>query len=168
MKRTGKLIGRLGAAALYCLVSSRAFAGIADSPLPVLDPGKKTHHVYSVAGLISQGGLGTFFSCTSTDTATMRVGVEVFYASGGAAGNDPVATSLSIAPGASVIFGTQNAVGIVVYSDLAAGALSQGSARILSTSTKLICTAYIADRLNSPPAAGWQLNVIKKKAQKGD
>ena len=154
---------------LALLASSRPVgAGIADSPLPVLVAGETTLHLYSVTGLISGvGGLGTFFSCTSTDTASMQVGVEVFFAPGGAPANDAVATSLAVAPGATVIFGTSAAVRIVIYSNLGAGILSQGSARILATSRKLICTAYIADASNAPPASSWHLNVIKKKTQKG-
>ncbi len=80
-----------------------ARAGIADSPLPVLIAGETTLHLYSVPGLIDGGGLGTFFSCTSTDTATMQVGVEVFAAPGGAPANDAVATSLTVAPGVWVL-----------------------------------------------------------------
>jgi hypothetical protein len=77
-----------------------------------------------------------------------------------------VATSLSVAPGATVTFGTTSAVGIVINSNLGV-ALSQGSARILATSRKLICTAYLADLGNAPPTSSWHLNVIKKKTQKG-
>jgi hypothetical protein len=156
------------AMALGCLISSTALAGIADSPLPVLLAGKKTIHVYSVPGLQSTGVLSTFFSCTSTDTATMQVGVETFPFPGGGPSNDPVATSLSVDPGATVIFGTSSAVGISVYSNLSPGFLSQGSARILATSRKLICTAYIADPGNAPPTSGWQLTIVKQKTQKGD
>jgi hypothetical protein len=54
------------------LLTGHAIAGIADSPLPVLLPGSTTLHVYSVLGVIGAGGgLGTYFSCTSTDTATI-------------------------------------------------------------------------------------------------
>ena len=150
------------------ILTTPALAGIADSPLPVLTAGETTLHLYSVPGLISGTGLGTFFSCTSTDTATMQVGVEVFFSAGGAPVNDAVATSLSVGPGATVIFGTSAAVGIPIYSSLGAGGLSQASARILATSRKLICTAYIADLGNAPPTSSWQLNVVKKKTQKGD
>src|SRR5437762_12641355 len=82
-----------------------AFAGIADTPLPVLQAGATTLHLYSVPGVIAGGGLDTFFSCTSTDSATVQVGVELFSSAGGAPVNDAVATSLSVAPGATVIFG---------------------------------------------------------------
>src|SRR5438876_9021359 len=89
---------------LLCAVPARA--GIADSPLPVLTAGATTFHLYSVPGVINGGGLATFFSCTSTDMATMQVGVETFNFAGGAASNDAAASSLSVAPGATVAFGT--------------------------------------------------------------
>jgi len=96
----------VGFAALCATWTAPAAAGIADSPLPVLSAGATTFHLYSVPGVISSGGLRTYFSCTSTDTATMRVGVELFDALGGAPANDDAATSLSVIAGATVIFGT--------------------------------------------------------------
>src|SRR3989442_10235721 len=56
------------------LAATTALAGIADSPLPVLSAGATTFHLYSVPGVISSGGLRTYFSCTSTHTATMQAG----------------------------------------------------------------------------------------------
>lgn len=150
------------------LLAPAAHAGIADSPLPVLEAGKTTYHLYSVPGVTQNGALSTFFSCTSTDTATMRVGVEAFGLAGGAPINDPVAASLSVVPGGTVTFGCSGAVGIGIDSNLACGGLGRGSARILATSKKLVCTAYIADISNDPVTSAWQLNIIKKKTQKGD
>lgn len=96
----------------------------------------------------------------------MQVGVELFSPAGGAAVNDPVASSLSVAPGATVMFGTATAVGISISSDLAGGPGSKGSARILATSKKLACTAFIADRLNAPPTSMTYLTIIAKTKQK--
>src|SRR5260221_470 len=96
-------------------VTPSAHAGIADSPLPVLVAGETTLHLYSVPGVIDSSGLGTFFSCTSLeDTATVQVGIEIFLAIGGPPSNDAAATSLSLPPGATRIFGTGVAVGISV------------------------------------------------------
>jgi hypothetical protein len=153
------------AATLLLASTAPAFAGIADSPLPVLMAGKKTLHLYSVPGIIAGGGLGTFFSCTSTDTAAMQVGVELFAFPGGGPFNDAAATSLSVAPGATVIFGTSSAVGISVSSSVG-GSFSKGSARILATSKKLVCTAFVADPGNAPPTSAWQLTIIAKLTQK--
>ncbi|MCK6554657.1 hypothetical protein L6Q96_08785 [Candidatus Binatia bacterium] len=149
------------------LTAVSTWAGIADSPLPVLEAGKTTHHVYSVPGVQQNGALGTFFSCTSTDTATMQVSVEGFGSAGGGPETDAVANSLAVAPGATVTFATQSAVGIGV--NMIIGFTSaRGSARILATSKKLACTAFVADRSNDPATTSWQLNIIKKKTQKGD
>src|SRR5205814_9615357 len=93
------------------LAATTELAGIADSPLPVLTAGATTLHLYSVPGVISGGGLRTYFSCTSTDTATMQVGVELFGFAGGGSINDAVATSLSVIAGGTVIFGTGAAAG---------------------------------------------------------
>src|SRR5256885_2648971 len=129
-----KTLRRLMVLALS-LAATPALAGIADSPLPVLSAGQTTFHLYSVPGAIAEGGLGTFFSCTSTDTATMQVGVELFGPGGGAPGNDAAATSLSVAPGGTGIFGTGPPAGVSVSFSLG-GLFSKGSARILATSKK--------------------------------
>src|SRR5438552_13411212 len=160
MKALGTLV-----AITTCLAVTPSLAGIADTPLPVLTPGATTLHLYSVPGVIAGGGLATYFSCTSTDTATMQVGVEVFGSAGGAPFNDAAASSLSLAPGATVIFGTGGAAGISISSSLGGG-FSKGSARILATSKKLACTAFLADDGNAPPTSMAQLTIIAKLKQK--
>jgi hypothetical protein len=124
--------------------------------------------VFSVPGVISSGGVETFFSCTSLDAASVTVGLEVFGSSGGAAITDPVATSLAVAPGATVTFGCGAAAGISINSNLGCGPISKGSARILATSKRLLCTAWVADPANAPPTTSWQLNIVAKTKQKGD
>lgn len=144
-----------------------AFAGVADSPLPVLEAGKTTYHVYTVPGAMD-AALATYFACTSLETtATIRVGVELFFGGGGAPANDATATSLLVAPGGTVRFGTQNAAGFLINSDLGRVATNFVSARILATSKKLACTAFVADPINAPPTSMVQLTIIKK-TQKGD
>jgi hypothetical protein len=150
------------------IAASPALAGIADSPLPVLEAGKTTFHLYSVPGIINNGLLTTLFSCTSTDTADMRVGVESFGSAGGSPSNDPVAASFSVLPGGTVTFGCVSAASIAVNSVLSCGPLSRGSARILATSRKLICTAYIVDPGNVPPTSAWQLTIVKGTSQQGE
>jgi len=143
-----------------------SFAGIADSPLPVLVAGQTTQLLYSVPGVMSLGCLSTFFSCTSTDTAAVQVGVEVFGPPGGGPANDTVAASLSVAPGATVMFGTSAAASFSIDSNLGAGFISKGSARVLATSKKLSCTAFVADTGNAPPTSMAQLTIIAKLKQK--
>jgi len=163
MRRTLSAVG-LGALCLTWAASAQS--GIADSPLPVLTTGATTYHLYSVPGVIDAGGLGTYFSCTSTDAATMQVGVELFASPGGAPSNDAAATSLSVGPGATVMFGTGSAAGLSISSNLAGGGMSKGSARILATSKKLVCTAFLADVGNAPPTSMAQLTIIAKLKQK--
>src|SRR5207244_189218 len=125
-----------------------------------------TFHLYSVPGVIANGqGLDTFFSCTSLEqTASMQVGVELFFAGGGAPSNDAAASSLTLAPGATRIFGTGAAVGISINSNL--GGFGSESARILATSKKLACTVFVADNGNIPPTSMVQLTIIAKTKQK--
>ena len=151
---------------LIVATAPTARAGIADSPLPVLVAGQTTLHLYSVPGVIGSSSLQTFFSCTSTDTAPMQVGVEIFPGTGGAPGNDAAATSLNIPAGATRIFGTSSAVGIVIHSNVGGTGSFSGSARILATSKKLACTAFVADNGNDPPTSAWQLTIIAKLKQK--
>jgi hypothetical protein len=159
-------MGQIVITLALCLIATPALAGIADSPLPVLVAGKKTIHVYSVPGVIDNGlGMGTFFACTSTDTAPMQVGIDVFGSFGGGPCNDAVGTSVTVAPGATVTFGTRTTVWIGVVD---VGHCLNGSARILATSRKLACTAYVADAANAPPTTSWQLTIIKKTTQKGE
>ena len=143
------------------LQAAPAHAGIADTPLPVLQAGATTLFLYSVPGVIANGALESFFSCTSTDSTAMQVGVELFGPPGGGPFNDAAATSLSVAPGATVIFGTSAAV-----STNLGGGFSKGSARILATSKKLVCTAFLADPSNAPPTSMAQLTIIAKLKQK--
>jgi hypothetical protein len=152
------------------LCSQMALAGIADSPLPVLEAGKRTYHLYSVSGVIEQGILSTYFACTSTDTAAMRVGVEPFKFLGGTPTNDTLAAeSVTVAPGGTVLFGTRSPVWTAIDVPLTVGGnISRGSARILATSKKLTCTAFVADANNAPPTSAWQLTIIKTTKQKGD
>ena len=161
-----KALGRL-LVLILSLAPTAALPGIADSPLPILSGGATTFHLYSVPGVIAgAGGLGTYFSCTSTDTATMQVGVELFFSAGGAPANDAVATSLSVSPGATVMFGTSAAAGLSINSSLGGGFMSKGSGRILATSKKLACTAFLADVGNAPPTSMAQLTIIAKLKQK--
>jgi hypothetical protein len=150
------------------LAATPAFAGIADSPLPVLEAGKKTYHLYSVPGIVRNGSYEAFFSCTSTDTVPIKVSVETFPNLGGAPANDAVADSLTVAPGATVLFGTSSTDWVVVDSDLNGFPASKSSARIIATSKKLACTAFVAKAINGggdaePP---YPLTIIAKTKQK--
>lgn len=113
-------------------------------------------------------GLGTFFSCTSLEvTAAIQVGVETFIGAGGPPLNDATATSVSINAGRTVSFATDWQLGgIGAAVDLNAAFLGEGSARILATSKKIMCTAFLADKNNFPPTSMTYLTIIAKTKQK--
>src|SRR2546426_8329797 len=139
-----------------------------DSPPPALQ-GQASFHLWSVPGVMGIGVLETFFPCTNTTGAPIRVGIEVFGPAGGAAANDPSATSLNVVAGATVLFGTNGAAGLSVDGTLGAGFISKGSARVLATAKSgIICGAFLADPSNAPPASMTTLMVVKKTKQKGD
>ncbi|HYC54161.1 MAG TPA: hypothetical protein VEL28_04405 [Candidatus Binatia bacterium] len=166
-----KIIRTVIASASLVLLPATAVAGVLDSPLPLLQ-GQKSNHIYSVSGVVSAAGLGTFFSCTNPSTLSVLVSVELFTEGGGDACNDASSVSVSIAPGETVLFSTQNKVQSSFFSTQPLTAvdmfLSLGSARIVSTGKALLCSAFVADVYNSPPMSMTQLNLMAKGKQRGD
>ncbi len=161
---------------LFITGTTAAEAGVVDSPLPNLQTGAVTRHVFTVPGVVKNNHLETEFICTSLETTTsVRVGVEVFAAGGGAPLNN-VAEGVGdgaadVLPGATVTVGTGNTVGIHednVISGLGAGTVKNGSARVVSTSSRITCTVFVADELGDPPASMVGLKVIVKKKQSGE
>jgi len=137
--------------------------------VPLLQ-GQSAVHLFSVSGVTTAGGLGTFFSCTSSSPETVLVSVELFGEEGGAACNDASAVAVSVAPGATVMFATQNVNSAFFTAQLLTPVpvyLGVGSARILSTVKKgLLCTAFLADAYAAPPTSMASLNVVGRKGQK--
>ncbi|MCK6554666.1 hypothetical protein L6Q96_08830 [Candidatus Binatia bacterium] len=164
MKRIASLA--LGSVFAMVLLAGAAHAQI-NSPAPALQ-GQPSYHLYSVPGVVEGGGVDTFFACTNTTSASIRVGIEIFGDFGGAAANNPSASSLEIFPGGSRLFGTGATVWVGVDSNVG-GALGTGSARILATESKgIIWTAFLADPGNAPPTSMAPLTIVKKTKQKGD
>lgn len=122
--------------------------------------------MYAVPGGLNTGALGTFLACTNADTSSATIGVEVFGPAGGGALNNAALTAISVAPGATVLFGTGGAAGISIDSSIGPGLVSKGSARIRATSTRILCTAFAADKGNDPPISSWQLIIVAKTKQK--
>ena len=144
------------------LVASPAAAGIVDTPLPA-----GTKFLYSVPGVMNTPtGFGTFFQCTNADKATVTVGVQVFGPTGGVPLNDFAATSVPVPPGGTVMLGTRdgNAGGFTLDENLALATFPTGSARILATSTKLVCTVFVVDAISF--STGWPLTIVAKTKQK--
>ncbi len=169
MERVAIILRKLTIVVALILVPGVAAGGVADTALPELLPGAKTRHLFSVPGVTDITCFGTYFSCTSLDTSTMQVGVELFGGPGGILpANDAVATSLSVAPGATVVFGTSTPAdpGIGLQSNIGGAAIGSASARVLATSKKLMCTVFITDRCNFPVTFMNHLTIIAKKKQK--
>jgi hypothetical protein len=150
MKRT---IGVL-VALMVVLGAARSEAGITD-PVPA---GFK--YVYTVPGVINNGAVGTAFICTATDNVT--VGVEVFDAAGAA--QNSVGAGITLAGGQSVTLVTQILPNLVGYSNLGIFTSFQGSARIVGSSNKMVCTALLMDTSGNLISS---LPILKKDKQKG-
>jgi hypothetical protein len=169
---------RLGyaAAAAICLCLSPltpglAVAGVADSPVPSFN-GLSARHVFTVPGVIKNNNLETVFICTSLDKTSITVGVEVFAASGGSPLNNVGAGEgvETMAPGVTATFATGATVAF--HEDdilvLPAASLRNGSARIVSTSKRIGCTAFVVDEISDPPSTMAPLKVLSKTKQHGE
>jgi hypothetical protein len=167
MNRSVLIAGAIALLAAPAIVS----AGVIDSPVPDL-AGDPARVAYYVNGVTKNNGLETVFMCTSLDSSgSYEVGVEIFSELGGppsnnAGGGDGVQT---VAAGGSVTIGTGNTVGFhedeVILSVPAN--IRGGSARIISTSRRLMCNALVVEELGSPPATLAPLKTIVKR-QNGD
>ncbi len=154
-------------------LAAPAVAGPADAPLPLIG-GEETRHVFTVPGVIQSSGLATTFVCTlleKTDGASW--GVEIFRGGGGGL----VQNDVSMDNGTRVVgAGDTNAVSTAAIAAVDPGDIITGlgssrantSARIVSTSSKIACSAVVLDPLGDPPSVAWELPVIKRTRQKGD
>ncbi|MFQ5667539.1 MAG: hypothetical protein ACE5I7_14100 [Candidatus Binatia bacterium] len=163
-------------AVLFYFYGGPLSAGVADSPLPTLQTGARTREVFIVPGVVKDNQIETEFSCTSLEKAkTITIAVEVFPATGGSplniAGLPALEGALPVPPGATVTIATGTTVGIhedLLIAGLGPASVRNGSARIVSTSKKIACSAYLVDCLNTPPNSMTALTVIGKTRQKGD
>src|SRR5262245_31886621 len=171
-QRNAKWIGGLSAVGLLARVAS---AGVADTPLPNFsassppgcNPGPcAALAVYYAVGAIKNNGLETDFVCTNTTASVQNIALEVFDETG--ALRNAIATIgqfLNVAAGATVTVGTGGTA--ILHEDQsltlngAGNALQQlrnGSARIVSTSKSISCTALLIDKFHiiQDPALGTQ------------
>lgn len=109
------------------------------------------------------------FFCTSTEpTKSITASVEVFGKLGGVPLNSANADDEGLNPGGTAVWATNPQNTFVQSEDLGfAGVIDHGSARIVSTSTKIVCGAVVVNALSS--ANGMvNLPVVQKLKQKGD
>jgi hypothetical protein len=146
------------ALALLASSLSPASAGIGSSSIPA----PFTQHVYSVPGVISNESFSAYFSCTNSGSQSITVGVEVFGPSGGGSINIAAETAISLAPGATAIFGTTSSASFIVDGILGTGTVTKGSARILATSKKLVCGAFLANPGSGASVSTLSLAIVAK------
>ena len=116
--------------------------------------------------------------CTSLERdRAARIGVEVFGSNGAGPLNDanaetdggPGNGAVDVQAGGTVTIATGSIAGFLQDTTIIfLPGLKSGSARILSTSTKIMCTAFVTDKLSTPPTSMRALPIIKKTSQKGN
>lgn len=169
----GRRLFAAGIAMPFALLwSSVALGGVADSPVPFLN-GSPAKHIYSIPGAIKNNNLETLFICTSVDQSNVTLAVQVFASTGGDPLNDvstgegvetltPGATA-TIATGATVAFHEDDVMG-----SLGAASLRNGSARIIATSKRILCDAFVVDEFGATPVTMAPLKVLQKTKQHGE
>jgi hypothetical protein len=152
--------------------STVALAGVADSPVPFLN-GFSARHVYTIPGAIKNNNLETLFICTSVDQSSVTLAVQVFAATGGDPLNDVAAGEgvETLAPGATTTIATGATVAFHeddLLASLGAASLRNGSARIIATSKRILCDAFVVDEFGSTPVTMAPLKVLSKTKQHGE
>ncbi len=140
-----------------------SFAGVADSPLPVLTPGGPAAlRVFTVPAVMRVGNLETEFTCTSLTTTSFKFAVEVFGPTGGPPLNDVTTGNgtATLTSGATQTIATGSTTGL--HEDVFITGLGtivrNGSARIVSESKAITCTAYVADKFGTMRCGGASTN----------
>ena len=143
---------RAWTAAAALAVASPALAGVIDSPVPTLN-GQAATTVFYVTGVQATAGqqtigwvknLDTIFTCTSLENAaTLTFGVEVFTYTGVEVSTYPA--SLPLNPGETLSISTNPVTGLFSGGliELGGKTVPGGSARIISTSKKIMCSAVL-------------------------
>jgi cysteine-rich repeat protein len=123
--------------------------------LPQFSDGKPATHAALFPGAINRANVETAFFCTSLDSQPIDVGVELLGSSGSAlnaisSGNGAV---LGVAPGETVTIATTGTAALLESTVLVTSPVSQGLARVVSTSAKLVCSAMVLDAGLQPPVS---------------
>ena len=150
-----------------------AAATVVDSPLPVFSNGEQSKHIFSIPGVIHGNQLATAFTCTSLEkTKTVHWGVELFEP----AFSDNPMNDIELDEGVTVLHAgdsdtivTSTIAALGADEQIAASGLHNGAlpGRIVATSTKIMCSAVVMDKVGDPPSAAYRLPLIRKK-QRGD
>jgi len=165
--------------------------GPLNTPLAAFSDAKTGKIIWLVPGVIKHNNMSTDFLCTSLESPGVNVdiGVEVFDLDGTqlnavdgsiaiAGSTCPTGAVVGVAPGNTVTIGLTGTAQLHEDCKIGFGAVAQGSARIVSTSSKIACDAIALDDKHAvadpatcntcPPPVTTSLKVIKPKKQSGD
>jgi hypothetical protein len=129
--------------------------GILSIPLPQFSDGQQATHAALFPGIIKRRPMETSVFCTSLASQAIDVGVEILAPDGSvlnsvAGGNGAV---LNVSPGATITVSTGGTAAFFETTVISATSAAQGSARIVSTSGQLTCTAVVLDSVLTPPTS---------------
>jgi len=142
------------------LLPAVASAGVTDPP-----PSAMPNRVFTVPGAIKTDKLDTVIACTGVDSTAITLKAQFYDQMGTLLNvNGP---NFSVQPGESIHFATGLLAGIPLSVQFNVVQF-YGSARVVATSKKLICTGYVVDNTSNPPVTMRQLPMIRGLAQKGD
>lgn len=129
--------------------------GILARALPTFPGGRQATHAALFPGLIKRGRMETEIFCTSLADEAVDIGVEVFASSGSAlnnvsSGNGAVTR---VAASATVTIGTSGTASYLESNVIVLPAVSQGLARVVTTSGRVWCSAMVLDAGVTPPVS---------------
>lgn len=143
---------------------------IGDKP-PLISGTDRAKVVFSIAGVVDSATQATYVSCTSLEkTGGKDIHFAVEFFDNGSSANDVAAgdgEEFLSGPGDTDGISTRAITGLST-TEIATppGIAGIGAARILSTSTKIICAAFVVDPTNGTYLAS--LPVFKALKQSGD
>ena len=123
--------------------------------LPQFSDLKTATHSILFPGTIKRFSMETAVFCTSLASGPIDVGVQVLGSDGIVANNIGAGNGalINVQPGQTVTFGTTGTAALLETSVIALPSISQGVARVVSTSAQLLCSAASLDSVLSPPTS---------------
>jgi hypothetical protein len=158
------------AGAVALALAPPAEAGIGDKP-PLVNGDVKVKHVYSIAGVVHTNELGTAVTCTSLETTKSILFAVEFMNDLGSPLNHVTAGEgvVELGAGQTRTVASRSTT-IFQETDAETGGpfpRFNESARVVSTSTKRVCNAFVVDA-SADPQVGARLPVYKKTRQRGE
>ena len=170
------------------LPAGAAGDGPLNTPLSAFTDGSLGKYLWTVPGVVKKQGFVTEVTCTNLDVpgTAADIGVEIFDETGTQLNFINVAPApgacngamLSVPAGQTVTIANGKTAQFHEDCIIATAGGTSGAARVLSTSSKIVCEAYLADSKNvvvttsgfptgvSPAVMG--LKLIRKSKQQGD